>query len=220
MHGELLYLYVLTWEDKRFHITASTRGFFVNQSTEVDFNPKASNPNHIGAALIWSTIRRDAIRAEDAFSSKFGYEDWNEELQTTREFPRKSLPDRLLRERAIFKVHSDFVAAAMRGAIWGCYGWQCVRVYSTVDQEGLYTLGTVILDYRGYRVTAQYRILEREQEESVVYGSIDFGKTVVIHHSKYLELLSKVGQQLKTLPHEVVSEKGEQIELWSSVESK
>ncbi len=54
----------------------------------------------------------DAIRAEDAFSSKLGYEehipgqtrDWNEELQTTRELPRKTLPERLLRERAIFKV--------------------------------------------------------------------------------------------------------------------
>lgn len=48
-----------------------------------------------------------------AFSSKLGYEehipgqtrDWNEELQTTRELPRKNLPERLLRERAIFKVH-------------------------------------------------------------------------------------------------------------------
>lgn len=60
-----------------------------------------------------------------AFSSKLGYEehipgqtrDWNEELQTTRELPRKILPERLLRERAIFKVHSDFVAAATRGAM-------------------------------------------------------------------------------------------------------
>lgn len=49
-----------------------------------------------------------------AFSSKLGYEehipgqtrDWNEELQTTRELPRKNLPERLLRERAIFKVDS------------------------------------------------------------------------------------------------------------------
>lgn len=47
-----------------------------------------------------------------AFSSKLGYEehipgqtrDWNEELQTTRELPRATLPERLLRERAIFKV--------------------------------------------------------------------------------------------------------------------
>ena len=60
-----------------------------------------------------------------AFSSKLGYEehipgqtrDWNEELQTTRELPRKNLPERLLRERAIFKVHSDFVSAATRGAV-------------------------------------------------------------------------------------------------------
>ena len=57
----------------------------------------------------------DAIRAEDAFSSKLGYEehipgqtrDWNEELQTTRELPRKNLPERLLRERAIFKVKKN-----------------------------------------------------------------------------------------------------------------
>ena len=31
MHGDLLYLHVITNEDKRFHITASTRGFYVNQ---------------------------------------------------------------------------------------------------------------------------------------------------------------------------------------------
>lgn len=67
-----------------------------------------------------------------------------------------------------------------------------MRVYSAVDLQGLYTLGTVVIDYRGYRVTAQSiipGILEREQEQSVVYGSIDFGKTV-ISHPKYLELAS------------------------------
>jgi Clustered mitochondria len=60
-----------------------------------------------------------------AFSSRLGYEehipgqtrDWNEELQTTRELARKHLPERLIRERTIFKVHSDFVVAATRGAM-------------------------------------------------------------------------------------------------------
>ena len=60
-----------------------------------------------------------------AYTSRLGYEehipgqtrDWNEEIQTTRELARKNLPDRLLRERAVFKVHSDFVAAATRGAM-------------------------------------------------------------------------------------------------------
>jgi len=321
LHGDLLYLQVVTVEDKHYHITASTRGFYVNNCTEEEFNPKPQNPSYLSHSLIEllnqvsTTFKRnfgqlqkrrtgrhpyervptpyqvyswvgpqlehniDAIRAEDAFSSKLGYEehipgqtrDWNEELQTTRELPRKNLPERLLRERAIFKVHSDFVSAATRGAmavidgnvmainpgeeakmqmfIWNniffSLGFdvkdhykdlggdaaayvaprndlQGVKVYNAVDMEGLFTLGTVVLDYRGYRVTAQSiipGILEREQEQSVVYGSIDFGKTIVTH-SKYLDLLQKAGNQLKILPHKVVNEKGEEVELCSSVECK
>ena len=99
---------------------------------------------------------------------------------------------------------------------------QGVKVYNAVDLEGLFTLGTVVLDYRGYRVTAQSiipGILEREQEQSVVYGSIDFGKTVVTH-PKYLDLLQKAGNQLKILPHSVVNDKQEEVELCSSVECK
>lgn len=95
-------------------------------------------------------------------------------------------------------------------------------MYNTVDQDGLYTLGTVVIDYRGYRVTAQSiipGILEREQEQSVVYGSIDFGKTVVTH-PKYLDLLGKAGQQLKILQHSVLNDKDEEVELCSSVECK
>lgn len=308
-------------EDKRFHISACPKGFFVNQTTEDEFNPRPSNPSYLCHSLIdllsqispafrrsFSQMQKkrtqrhpfervatpyqvyvwtaptldhtmDAIRAEDTFSSKLGYEehipgqtrDWNEELQTTRELPRKTLPERLLRERAIFKVHSDFVTAATRGAmavidgnvmainpgedskmqmfIWNniffSLGFDVrdhykelggdaaayvaprndlhgVRVYSAVDIEGLYTLGTVVIDYRGYRVTAQSiipGILEREQEQSVVYGSIDFGKTV-LSHPKYLELLNKAGQHLKILPHSVINNKEETIELCSSVECK
>lgn len=95
-------------------------------------------------------------------------------------------------------------------------------MYNAVDLEGLYTLGTVVVDYRGYRVTAQSiipGILEREQEQSVVYGSIDFGKTVV-SHPKYIDLLQKAGSQLKILPHTVVNDKEEEILLCSSVECK
>lgn len=158
LHGDLMYLYVVTMEDKRYHISACPRGFYINQSTDEIFNPKPDNPSHLCHSLIdllsqiSPTFRRvfaqmqkkrlqrhpfervatpyqvytwtaplldhtlDAIRAEDTFSSKLGYEehipgqtrDWNEELQTTRELPRKTLPERLLRERAIFKVCASF----------------------------------------------------------------------------------------------------------------
>ncbi|XP_059052836.1 clustered mitochondria protein homolog isoform X2 [Achroia grisella] len=321
MCGDLLYLHVITLEDRHFHITACPRGFYLNQSTEEVFNPRPSYSALLCHSLIEllsivsSAFKRnfalvqkrrmqkhpfervatpyqvyqwaspvldhtvDAIRAEDTFSSKLGYEehipgqtrDWNEELQTTRELPRATLPERLLRERAIFKVHSDFVAAATRGAmavvdgnvmainpgeepkmqmfIWNniffSLGFdvrdhykdlggdaaafvaprndlQGVRVYSAVDTPGLHTLGTVVVDYRGYRVTAQSiipGILEKEQEQSVVYGSIDFG-TTVLSHPKYMELLSKAGQQLKIMPHSVISANGDTVELCSSVECK
>ncbi|XP_055951355.1 clustered mitochondria protein homolog [Argiope bruennichi] len=321
LRGDLLYLYVVTAEDKRLHITASTRGFYINQTTDEEFNPKPATPKLIFHSLAdllgqvspifkrnFNLIQKkrtqrhpfervatpyqvytwaapnlehtvDSIRAEDAFSAKLGYEehipgqtrDWNEELQTTRELPRNTLPERLVRERAIFKVHSDFVTAATRGAmavvdgnvmalnpgeetkmqmfIWNniffSLGFdvrdhykevggdaaafsapnndlQGVRAYNAVDVEGLYTLGTVVIDYRGYRVTAQSiipGILEREQEHSVVYGSVDFGKTVLTH-PKYLEMLNKAGQPLKIQPHKVLNEKDEEVELCSSVECK
>lgn len=321
MHGDLLYIYVVTLEDKRYHITASTHGFYVNQCTQEEFNPKPSGQKHLFHSLIdllsqispafkrnfQSLLKKrqlkhpfervatpyqvhswmapamehsiDYIRAEDAFSSRLGYEehipgqtrDWNEEIQTTRELPRKHLPERLIRERTIFKVHSDFVVAATRGAtsvidgnimainpgedtkmqmfLWnniflslgfdvkdhfkdfggdaaayvapGC-DLQGVKAYAGVDPEGLYTLGTVVVDYRGYRVTAQSiipGILEKEQEQSVVYGSIDFGKTIVTN-DKYKELLKKSAQSLKIRPHKVVNSKNEEVELYSSVECK
>ncbi|XP_030042084.1 clustered mitochondria protein homolog isoform X2 [Microcaecilia unicolor] len=321
MHGDLMYLYVITIEDRHVSITASTRGFYLNQSTAYNFNPKPANPSFLSHSLVellnqispifkknfaalqkkrvqrhpferiatpfqvysWTAPQAehvmDCVRAEDAYTSRLGYEehipgqtrDWNEELQTTRELPRKNLPERLLRERAIFKVHSDFTAAATRGAmavidgnvmainpseetkmqmfIWNniffSLGFDVrdhykdfggdsaayvaptndlngVRTYNAVDVDGLYTLGTVVVDYRGYRVTAQSiipGILEREQEQSVIYGSIDFGKTVV-SHPKYLELLEKTSRPLKIQKHKVLNDKDEEVELCSSVECK
>uniref|UniRef100_A0A4W6DN04 Clustered mitochondria protein homolog n=1 Tax=Lates calcarifer TaxID=8187 RepID=A0A4W6DN04_LATCA len=319
MHGDLMYLYIVTVEERHVSVTASTRGFYLNQSTTYTFNPKPANPSFLSHSLVellsqispafkknfhcpakekrhpferiatpfqvysWTAPQvdhaMDCVRAEDAYTSRLGYEehipgqtrDWNEELQTTRELPRKNLPERLLRERAIFKVHSDFAAAATRGAmavidgnvmainpgeetrmqmfIWNniffSLGFDVrdhyrelggdaaahaaptndlngVRAYGAVDVEGLYTLGTVVVDYRGYRVTAQSiipGILEREQEQSVIYGSIDFGKTVV-SHSKYLELLEKTSRPLKVQRHNVLNEKNDSVELCSSVECK
>lgn len=69
------------------------------------------------------------------------------------------------------------------------YQWEkknmaLLQAYADVDQEGLYTLGSVVVDYRGIRVVAQTivpGILEKQQEQSVIYGSNDYGKTVCSH---------------------------------------
>ena len=39
------------------------------------------------------------------------------ELQTTHDMPQTTLTERMARDRARFKVHSDFVAASVRGAL-------------------------------------------------------------------------------------------------------
>lgn len=325
LQGDLMYLYVNTIEDKTYHITASTRGFFVNCSTEECFNPKRETQlgrgshtfhslvdllNHISPAFkrnfaliqkircsrndlervlspyqVYSWLAPtldhtlDALRAEDASSFKLGYEeqipgqtrDWNDELQSTKELPKDTLPQRVLRERAIFKVNGDFVAAATRGAmavvdgnvlalnpgddfrsqmfIWNniffSLGFDVrdhyksvggdsaahaalvndlkgVQAYFNADVDGLHTLGTVVVDYRGYRVMAQSiipGILEKEQDQSVIYGSIDSGKTVVTHE-KYLSLLDSAAMTLKVQPHEVLDSDGQPVKLCSSIECK
>ncbi|MEE6504545.1 hypothetical protein FKM82_005231 [Ascaphus truei] len=321
MHGDLMYMNVITMEDHHINITASNRGVYINQSTAEVFNPKPASPSHLSHSLVellnqvspafkknFSVLQKkrvhrhpleriatpyqvyswvapntnhiiDCVRAEDAYNSRLGYEehipgqtrDWNEELQTTRELPRALPTDQLLRERANFKINSDFVGASTRGAtavidgnvmainpgedtkmqmfIWNniffSFGFDVrdhykdlggdhaahiaashdlkgVQAYSDLDIEELYVLGTVVLDYRGYRVTAQSiipGILDRKEDQSVVYGSIDFGKTVS-SSTKYLTLLQKASKPLKVLRHTVLNEKDEEVMLCSSVECK
>ncbi|PIO69514.1 tetratricopeptide repeat protein [Teladorsagia circumcincta] len=226
-------------------------------------------------------VVEDSIRADDASQPhRVGFEDhlpgqirdWNEELQTTHEMARATLSERVTRDRSVFKIHGDFIGAAIKGAmavvdgnvmainpadeprthmfIWNniffSLGFdvkdhykelggdaaafaatsadlQGVRAYAALDNCKLCTLGMAIIDYRGYRVTAQSiipGILDKEQEQSVVYGSVDFGKTVV-SSEKYHELLEASAKDLKLLPHEVViDDQGNTAKLFTSYETK
>nr|XP_043609065.1 clustered mitochondria protein [Erigeron canadensis] len=83
--------------------------------------------------------RRDAARAENSLTLSFGSEligmqrDWNEELQSCREFPHSSPQERILRDRALYKVSSDFVDAAISGAI-GVIS-RCIPPINPTDPE-------------------------------------------------------------------------------------
>ncbi|GLT37055.1 hypothetical protein SLA2020_113930 [Shorea laevis] len=61
--------------------------------------------------------------AEDALTLSYGSEligmprDWNEELQSCREFPHTNPQERILRDKALYKVTSEFVDAAISGAV-------------------------------------------------------------------------------------------------------
>lgn len=83
--------------------------------------------------------KRDAARAEDAFTLSYGSElvgmqrDWNEELQSCREFPHTTPQERIFRDRALYKVTSDFVDAAVSGAI-GVIS-RCIPPINATDPE-------------------------------------------------------------------------------------
>ncbi|KAJ0094576.1 hypothetical protein Patl1_17251 [Pistacia atlantica] len=83
--------------------------------------------------------KRDAARAEDALTLSYGSEligmqrDWNEELQSCREFPQTNPQERVLRDRALYKVTSDFVDAAVSGAV-GVIS-RCIPPINPTDPE-------------------------------------------------------------------------------------
>ncbi|XP_040007417.1 clustered mitochondria protein homolog isoform X2 [Xiphias gladius] len=321
MHGDLMYLNVLTMEDRELNITSSTRGFYLNQSTAFSFNPKPAVPKILCHSLVellsqvspafrknFSALQKkrvqqhpyerfaapfqvftwtaphgdhtlDCVRAEETHTTRMGQDkqtagqsrDWNEELQGCRELPRNSLQERLHRERSIFKTNSDFVAAATRGAVAVIDGnvmplnpseaphmhmfiWNNLffslgfdisehyrplggntaahaaascdlrgaQAYTSVDIEGLHTIGTAVVDYRGIRVIAQTivpGILEKTQEQSVVYGSNDYG-TTVFTHPRFLELLDKTSKPLRIQRHQVLDHNNIPVDLCSGIETK
>ncbi|KAJ6302826.1 hypothetical protein OIU77_016843 [Salix suchowensis] len=89
--------------------------------------------------FFWSDHKPDAARAEDALTLSYGIEligmqrDWNEELQSCREFPHSTPQERILRDRALYKVTSDFVDAAIKGAI-GVIS-RCIPPINPTDPE-------------------------------------------------------------------------------------
>ena len=127
--------------------------------------------------FIFVDHKRDAARAEDALTLSFGSEligmqrDWNEELQSCREFPHttpqerycylfakrpalylflsiynmflwsilnKAIWCRILRDRALYKVTSDFVDAAISGAV-GVIS-RCIPPINPTDPECFHML--------------------------------------------------------------------------------
>ncbi|PNX94455.1 protein KIAA0670, partial [Trifolium pratense] len=83
--------------------------------------------------------KRDAARAENSLTLLYGSEpigmqrDWNEELQSCREFSHTTPQERILRDRALYKVTSDFVDAAINGAVGVISG--CIPPINPTDPE-------------------------------------------------------------------------------------
>ena len=91
-----------------------------------------------------------------------------------------------------------------------------------VDVEGLGTIRTAAIDYRGFHVIAQSLIpgiLKRSKEDLVDHGSVDHGKTVRVNE-KFNELLATAGRALSLASHTVTDEAGVEHTLSTSVDVK
>ena len=97
-----------------------------------------------------------------------------------------------------------------------------VRTLNGVDVEGLYTLGTVVVDYKGIRVVAQSivpGIFRQQEESSIVYGSVDNGP-LVKSDEKFHETLGQAAKALHLAEHAVDNGEGKATNLWTSFDTK
>ncbi|WVZ73943.1 hypothetical protein U9M48_022192 [Paspalum notatum var. saurae] len=183
LHGDLIYIDVVTLEGNKYCITGSSKSFYVNCSNGSILDPKPTKQVLEASTLVgllqkisakfkkgfhevldrrasahpfenvqsllpvtsWLGAypvpdhRRDAARAEDSVVLSYGTEligmqrDWNEELQSCREFPHVNPQERILRGRALYKVTCDFVDAAVKGAV-GVIN-RCIPPINPTDPE-------------------------------------------------------------------------------------
>ncbi|KAA8520267.1 hypothetical protein F0562_014523 [Nyssa sinensis] len=126
--------------------------------------------------------KRDAARSENATTLLFGSEligmqrDWNEELQSCREFPHTTPQERILRDRALYKVTSDFVDAAIRGAI-GVIS-RCIPPINPTDPEcfQMYVHNNIFFSFA---VDADLEQLSRKQASNI---NVKIENTSLLHN--------------------------------------
>ncbi|TPX12117.1 uncharacterized protein E0L32_007232 [Thyridium curvatum] len=99
-----------------------------------------------------------------------------------------------------------------------------VKLVNQLDIDGLYTPGTVVVDYLGKRIVGQSIVpgifKQREPGENQIdYGAVD-GKDVVAADEKFVPQFEKLSQALRVKKHAVWDKDGKRFDLEGSVETK
>lgn len=99
-----------------------------------------------------------------------------------------------------------------------------VRIVNQLDIDGLFTPGTVVIDYLGKRIVGQSIVpgifKQREPGENQIdYGAVD-GKDVVAADERFNEAFSQLSKALKVKSHAVWDKDGKRFDLEGSVETK
>jgi protein TIF31 len=99
-----------------------------------------------------------------------------------------------------------------------------VRMVNQLDIDGLFTPGTVVVDYLGKRIVGQSIVpgifKQRDPEENQIdYGAVD-GKDVVASDEKFVPVFDKLSKSLRVKKHAVWDKNGKRHELEGSIETK
>ncbi|KAI9824142.1 MAG: Intracellular distribution of mitochondria [Phylliscum demangeonii] len=99
-----------------------------------------------------------------------------------------------------------------------------VRAINQLDVDGLFTPGTVVVDYLGKRIVAQTIVpgifKQREPgEHQIDYGGVE-GRDVVATNAAFVAPFEKMSQGLKVKKHAVWDKDGQRHDLEASVETK
>ena len=99
-----------------------------------------------------------------------------------------------------------------------------VRMVNQLDIPGLFTSGTVIMDYLGKRIVAQSIVpgifKQREPGENQIdYGGVE-GRDIVAEDEKFASVFSKMSKELKVKKHDVWDKESKKHTLEASVETK
>ncbi|KAJ2998214.1 Intracellular distribution of mitochondria [Globomyces sp. JEL0801] len=199
--------------------------------------------------------------------------DWNDDLQSAYELPKSTAQERVNRDQAIYRAHSEFLDAAVKGAMavvnksivclspaeedlsqmyihngiffsegydnkeqFDPYGGpeashvavskdiDGIRYVNDQNLDGIHTLGTALIDYKGHRIVAQTivpGILKKSesQESAIKYGSVD-GGLEVLNDEEFAESAKTLANALHLETHPVIDQNGAEIQLSTSIDVK
>ncbi|CCD49620.1 hypothetical protein ACHAPC_005998 [Botrytis cinerea] len=99
-----------------------------------------------------------------------------------------------------------------------------VRMVNQLDIDGLFTPGTVVVDYLGKRIVGQSIVpgifKQRDPGENQIdYGAVD-GKDIVASDEKFVSVFEKLSKALKVKKHAVWDKDAKRHDLEGSIETK
>ncbi|XP_042561316.1 clustered mitochondria protein homolog [Clupea harengus] len=242
LQGDFLYISVHTREGRHFDITSCPRGFFLNRSTAEVFDPRPAPSSAVCHCLsdllsqispefkqnLTALRNRKQRSSEEALASLYRVLSWLGPASATHSHRHTHSSPLAIQQH---------ISPEWRGSRYSPGGergkraaqrleLRAVQTYSQLEGElqGLHTLPTAVVDYRGVRLSAQALAPGLQGSEAGAPRGLLYGYTAGPmenpHRRKLLELLAQSAKGLSLQRHAVVGPAGHQVPLFTSVDAQ